>query len=248
MDGIEGGAFEQLVTGDPEAESIIECAVFAEAADGAVIFFGLDEGQRVGVVGGVIDDIESGGLAQDFEGGLDGDGFLEFGADGDGVGAVDGDAHAGHAGAEAGVVHDFSSFVFHFHFFLGVAGGEEGIDVGEDVEGDLVGVDLAGDGLVFGDLVDLVFEFLDGFGSGAGDGLVTGGEDAFAVEGLVERVEGHEGDCGGAVGVGEDTLVVFDVCGIDLGDDQRDGVIHPEGAGVIDDDAAGFDGGGSEGF
>ncbi|MFM1945333.1 MAG: hypothetical protein RI897_4315 [Verrucomicrobiota bacterium] len=237
-----------MVAGDPEAESVIECTVLTEAADGAVIFFRLDEGQRIGVICGVVDNIESGGFTEDLEGGLDGDGLFELGADGDGVGAVDGDADAGDAGPEGWVVHDFPTFVFHFHFFPGVAGGEEGIDVGEDVEGDLVGVDFAGDGLVICDLVYLIFEFFDGFGAGAGDGLVTGGEDAFAMEGLMERVEGHEGDCGGAVRIGKDAVMTFDVLGVDLRDDEGDGVVHPEGAGVVDDHAAGFDGGGSEGF
>ncbi len=246
LDGVEGGAFEELVAADPEAEAVVEGAVEAEAADGAVVVFGEVEGKGVLGLGRFVDDIEAGGLAEGVEGGGEGDGALELGADGDGVGAVDGDADAGDAGFEGGVVHDFASFVLHFHFLLGVAIGEEGIDVGKDVKGDLVGIDFAGDGLASHDLADLAFEFLDGLGAGAGDGLVAGGENAGAVEGLVEGVKGHEGDGRGAVGVGDDAVVLGDVGGVDLGDDEGDVGVHAEGAGVIDDDATGLGGEGCE--
>ena len=48
MDGVEGGAFEELIAGDPEAEAVVEGAVGAEAADLAIVFFGGVEWKRFG--------------------------------------------------------------------------------------------------------------------------------------------------------------------------------------------------------
>ena len=79
-------------------------------------------------------------------------------------------------------MHDLAAFVFHFHFFLGVAIGQEGIDMGQDIERDLVRIDLAGDGLAVHDLLHLAAQFFDGLGAGARDRLVTRGEDPLDVE------------------------------------------------------------------
>jgi hypothetical protein len=53
---------------------------------------------------------------------------------------------------------------------------------------------------------------------------------------------GHSGQRGdrGAVGNGEDALVLADAVGVDLGDHQRHVRIHPEGGGVVDDHGAGL--------
>jgi hypothetical protein len=118
-----------LIAGNPEGESIIEGAILADAADGAVILSGLVEWERIIVVGGVIHDLEAGGLFEDFAGGVGGDGAFEFGGDRNGMSAVNGDAYTGDTGAERGVVHDFAALVLEFHFFLGVAVGQEGIDM-----------------------------------------------------------------------------------------------------------------------
>jgi len=145
-------------------------------------------------------------------------------------------------------MHDFAPFVFEFHFLARVAVGQKAVHVGQHVEGNLVGVNLPGDGFPVDDLADLPLEFGDGAGAGAGDGLVGGGEDAAAAERLVERVEGHEGDGGGAVGVGDDAAVPADVLAVDLGDDERDRVVHAKGAGVVHHDASGLDSLGGELF
>ena len=107
-------------------------------------FFAGIQRERIFLFFGIVHEIEAGGVLEDGAGGVDGDGFFKFGADGDGVGAIDGHAHAGDAGAEGGMVHDFAAFVFHFRLFPGVTAGEENIDVGQDVEGDLMGINLLG--------------------------------------------------------------------------------------------------------
>lgn len=159
---------------------------------------------------------------------------------------MDGDADAGAGDFEVGQVEDFAGFVEHFELFLGVAAVLEDVDVGDDVGGDLVGVDVFGDFAVVGEGLDLGVELGDTGGAGAGDGLVGRGDDVFEAEGLVKRAEGHEGDDGGAVGVGNDALGgVLSVSGVEFGDDEGDVGVHAEGGGVVDDDGTG--GGGVRG-
>jgi hypothetical protein len=136
-------------------------------------------------------------------------------------------------------MHDLPSLILHLHLFLGVPVRLEGIDLGKDVEGDLVRINLAGDRLTGGDLLDLAFEFLDGLGTGAGDCLVAGSDDALHAERPMQRIEGHQGDGGGAVRVGQDSVVIADIRSIDLGHDQRDAIVLAEGGRVVDDHAPG---------
>jgi len=242
LDGVEGGAFEELIACDPEGEAVIEGAIEAEAADLAEVFFGGVDGEGVDGAGGVVEELEAGGAGEGVAGIGEGDLAFEFGVDGDAVGAIDGDADAGDGGFEGGVVHDSAAFILHFHFLFGVASFEEGIDVGEDIESDLVGVDTFFDGESVGDGMDLGAEFFDGEGARAADGLVGGGEDASDAEFLVEGEEGEEGDGGGAIGIGDDPAMFFEIVAIDFWDDEGDIGIEAKGAGVIDDDRAGLDG------
>ena len=62
----------------------------------------------------------------------------------------------------------------------------------------------------------------------------------------MQRVQRHEGDGRGAIGVGDDALVLLDVGGIDFRHDERHRFVHAEGAGVIHDHATGLGGDGCE--
>ena len=111
-------------------------------------------------------------------------------------------------------MHDLAAFVLHLRLLLGVAVGQENIHLRQDVEGDLVGIDLARDGLAGDDLPDLAAQFLDGPGAGAGDGLVAGGKNRLDCQSPVQRVERHERDGGGAIGIGDDAVVPRDVAAL----------------------------------
>ena len=116
-------------------------------------------------------------------------------------------------------MHDLAAFVLHLHLFLRVAGRQERINVRQHVESDLVRINLSRHRLLLDDLVHLALQFGDGLGARARYGLVAGGEDAFAGEGRVQRIERHQRDGGGAVRIGNDALVPFHVRGVNLGDD-----------------------------
>ena len=57
LHGIEGGAFEELVADDPESEAVLQSAILAEAADGAIVLTGEVERHRVALEFRLIDDL-----------------------------------------------------------------------------------------------------------------------------------------------------------------------------------------------
>ena len=96
------------------------------------------------------------------------------------------------------------------------------------------GAVLAGD-LRLGLRPELVHPLL----AGARDRLVGAHDHPPDPGGVVQRLEGHDHLDRRAVRVGDDPLVLGDVVRVDLGHDQRDVGVHPEGARVVDDDRAG---------
>src|SRR5690606_9265757 len=137
-------------------------------------------------------------------------------------------------------LHDLAAFVEHFELFLGVAVVGEDVDLGDDVEGDLAGVDFRGEFVAGDDGLDLFIEFDDALGAGAVNGLVAGSDDGFEAEGFVQRGKGHQRDDGGAVGIGDDAAGrVFGGLRIDFGHDEGNVRVHAEGGGVVDHDGAG---------
>jgi hypothetical protein len=143
-------------------------------------------------------------------------------------------------------MHNLASLVFHFHFFLRVTGRQEGIDLGQNVECDLVRIDFAGDHFVGDDLRDLTSEFIDRFRTRARNSLVTRSKNARNAERLVQRIKGHERDGGGAIRIRDNALVQLYVRGVNFRHDERNIRVLPERAGIIDDHAANLRGDGRE--
>ena len=140
-------------------------------------------------------------------------------------------------------MHDATALVFHFHLLLGVAGIEKSIDLGNDIEGDLVREDFLLDRLVVGDGLGLVAEFVDGAGSCSRDSLVGRSEDSLHAKSSVQWMQGHEGDRGRAIRVGNDAAVVFHILAVDFGNDEWHLGHHPKSRGIIDHDRAAIHGG-----
>ena len=108
-----------------------------------------------------------------------------------------------------------------------------------------MGEDLRHGGLPPHEPLGLEVEFGYGGGARAGYGLVRRGDDALDGPEATERVQRHHQRNGGAVRLRDDPLVALDLGGVDFGHDQRDGGIEPERRAIVDDDGAGFDGGGA---
>src|ERR1035437_4597543 len=100
LDGVEGGALEELVAGDPAAEAVLQRAVLAEAADGAVVFVRLVKREWILALGGIVDDVQAGRFLQHRQRGFDRRGLLELGTDCHRVRSINRHAHAGDARPE----------------------------------------------------------------------------------------------------------------------------------------------------
>ena len=85
----------------------------------------------------------------------------------------------------------------------------------------------------------LRLELVDPLHAGARDRLIGADDDPPDPAGVVQRLERDDHLDRRAVGVGDDPPVLRDVVRVDLGDDQRNVGVHPEGARVVDDDRAG---------
>ena len=110
--------------------------------------------------------------------------------------------------------------------------------VRENVEGDLVRKHRAPDLVARRKVAGLILELLHGGGARARRRLVGRHDDALHAGGLVDRPHGDRQDGGGAVGVGDDAVMVGEIARIDLGHDQRRVGVHAEGRRIVDHDAA----------
>src|SRR6185295_3746703 len=108
---VECRAFEQLIAAHPETQAVVHRAILAHSSHGAVVTFSNIERQWIPLVRGIVDDIESRRVLQNFTSRFDGNGFLKLCRDRDRVRAINGHAHASYARAKTRMVHDLSPFV-----------------------------------------------------------------------------------------------------------------------------------------
>ncbi len=246
LHGVERRALAQVVGDDPEVQAVLDGRILPDAADiGGVFAHALDRGDVPAGLA-LVDDEHARGLPQDLAGLL----LVEevLGLDVHRLGMADEDRHpnAGRGDLDRGV-HDLLGLGDHLPFLLGRAVLHEDVDMGNDVEGDLLRVDLGLD-LLAGhvDALGLVPELVHRLLAGAGDGLVGRDDDAGDARPVVDRLQRHHHLRGRAVGVGDDVLagIARDRVRVHLGHDQRHlGVVAIERR-VVDHDAASLGGDG----
>ena len=246
LDGVGGSALADLVAAAPEVQTALVGQVLTNAADIDDVLIGRVERHGVDLVLEVVDELAARGVCDELLGTLDADLLLRAQHDGYAVAADDGHARAGAADLHLGQVEDLAALVLHLHLLARVAHVRLAADLGDDVVGDLVLEHLRLDGLARGERRDLIVQLVDAVLARAGDRLIGAGDDGLDGAFLRQRVDGDEGDDGGAVGVGDDAAVPLHVLGVDLGDDQRHLGIETEGAGVVDEHRAGLNDGGRE--
>ena len=247
---VGGRALAQVVGADEQLEPVRLAEVLADAPDVRRVVADREHRHRVDVGRRVVEHLDPGRLLEQLARLLRGQLLLEGRVDRLRVAQEDRHAHAGGGHREGRVAQDLPGLVHHLHLFLRVAVVEEGIDVRQHVEGDAVreglGFRLAG----VHQVGDLLLELLDALLALARDRLVGRDDDAPELRGVVQRLEHDDHLDGRAVGVGDDAAVLRhrDRLGVHLGDDERDVVLHAEGAGVVDDDRPLPDCNGSEGL
>ena len=149
-------------------------------------------------------------------------------------------AHAGGRHLDLGI-EDLLGLGHHLPFLARVAVLHEDVDVGNAVEGDLLG-ELLGLDLLARHVLALGLgpQLVHGVLAGAGDGLIGRHHHALDGGAVVQGLQRHHQLHGRAVGVGDDVLlgVAGHRVGVHLGHDQRHVLVVAPGRGVIDDDAA----------
>ena len=170
LNGIEGGTLPKLIAHHPHRESVFEAVIDPHPADGAVFLLGVLNGHGVAVGIRQIEEFQALEFPQSGFGVRNIDRGFEFCVDADGMGPVDGDAYASAGNPELGEVKDFTGLVSHLHLFLGVSVFAEGVDMGNEVEGNGVNEGGLEGSLTFlpgGFFVDLMVEGNGAVGPGA---------------------------------------------------------------------------------
>ena len=150
------------------------------------------------------------------------------------MGASHGDTDAGSADLHI-AVHDLARLVVHLQFLLRVVIVAEDVDLGDEVVGELVG-ELLHLGLFAScDGLDLVIQLGHTTCPSSAGGLIGGYVDTADVAEALDGVQGDDHLDGCAVGVGDDATGADEGIGsIYLRYDERDIILHTEGAGVVD--------------
>ncbi len=231
LDRVRRGALAEVVADDPERDPAIasDRRILADPPDEDVVGAGSLGRQRVGRGGGVVLDDDAVDGREQLAGAIGCDRGAGLDVDRLGVGHEDRDAdgRAGHA--EIGEMEDLATLFDDLPLFLGVAVGQEDVDLRQRVERDLVGVDrralrLAGD---VG--ADLAFELADRLAARAGYRLVRVDDHALEADAVAQRHQDRDELHRRAVRVGDDPGVALEVAGVHLADDEGDRRVHPPG-------------------
>src|SRR5262249_33988122 len=130
------------------------------------------ERARVETLRRIVLHLDAGRVAQDVAELVGGDRLRELGPDGRGVGDEGRHAHAGRRDGDRRVVHDLARLVDHLHLFGRVALVLPGADLGDQVEGDRVRVNLRLEAIAGQRAARRRVQLLHCRATGAGDGLV----------------------------------------------------------------------------
>ena len=95
LDSVQRGAFQELVSGNPEGKAILERAIAPNAPNLAVVLAGGEKWHWIAVTLGFVDQLQTGCLGENLMRLFDRNGPLELRAHSDGMSTVNRDAHAG---------------------------------------------------------------------------------------------------------------------------------------------------------
>ena len=213
--------------------------VAADAGDEGRVLAGAVDRRRVAAVHRPVDDDDAGGVGQRLARLVFADRVVELGVHRLGMADEGRHAHAGRADRDLRA-QDLPRLPRHLGLLPGGAVGEEGIDVGNDVESDGLAEDARFLAPVHVDRAGVVEQLVHRLLAGAGGRLVSRDDDALDPRAVVQRLQGDDHLGGRAVRVGDDIPrpIAGDRLGVHLRHDQRHVFVHAELRAVVDDDAA----------
>ena len=131
-------------------------------------------------------------------------------------------------------MHDLLGLVVHLHLLLGVSILSEHVNLGNHVEGQLIG-ELLDRGLFTGQHLTVLFVQLRHSGSSCPTGsLITADMNALDVADVLQCLKSHYHHDGGTVGVGNDVAgTVQRILSIALRHHERHILVHTEGTAVV---------------
>ena len=154
---------------------------------------------------------------------------------------ADKDRYAGAGGEQLdGRIENFLGLNHHLPLFLGRAVFHEGVDVGDDVEGNLLGKSLRLDLVIDVDALGLGPQLVHGRLATAGHRLIGRTVHALDLGTIMDRLERHHQLDGRTVRVGNDALLghTIERFRVHFRYDQGDIRVHAPGRGVVDDNGA----------
>ncbi len=130
-------------------------------------------------------------------------------------------------------MHDLAPLVLHLHLLGGVALKGLAADLRDHIVRDLILKYLRLVALALPQGLHLVHQLNRPACASAGGSLVAACHNALNGAVLIQGVDGHQGDDGGAVGVGDNALVLLGVLRVNFRDHQRHIRVQAEGTGVV---------------
>src|SRR4030042_293752 len=128
----------------------------------------------------------------------------------------------------------FSGLLGQFPLFLRIAIIPEHIDLGEHVESDLMRENMRHTALAFENQLDLSIEFIHSSRARFRHRLICINDNTLDGIDSVERIQSYYKLNSSAIRAGNQTMMIFQVLGIDFGYHQRNTLIHSEDAAAID--------------
>mmetsp|Transcript_26181 Transcript_26181/g.46566 ORF Transcript_26181/g.46566 Transcript_26181/m.46566 type:complete len:333 (+) Transcript_26181:63-1061(+) len=238
---VQRRALFDLVAAHKELQPLVSWLAYvtAHAADVHVVVEGGVQGGGEAVVSAVVDDLNAGCLAQHLQRRLLAHFVVKLQVYALRMRAHHRDADAGGRDTNILVAPDLLGLLHHLHLLLVVPVLHHGRVMREQIEGILKGEDVHGDGFVVKHLARLQHKLIHGSGTSARSRLVGGDNHPLDGAHLVQRRDGHEGDDGGAVGVGNDATLPLTVLHprhrvwVDLRNHQRHPLCHPKRGAVV---------------
>src|SRR5215212_6842979 len=237
LDGVGRRAFAEVVADHPEVEAALVRGVPADAADQDLIAARRRDRQRVDPGARVIEDDQAVGGGEQLAAFLGREVVLRLQVDGLGVAGHHRDPRAGRRDPHVFAEPEDLARLAHHLALLGrvVIAVLERLDLGQDVEGDLMGIDAWLRRLTVENRPRLLPQLPDCVSAGARDRLIGGDDQPLDPDRVEDRLQRHHQLHRGAVGIRDQAVVIGDRVVVHPRHDEGYVVMHPPVARVVDD-------------